>query len=70
MSEYYVTRCAVDVSPSVVRTSMLVAGEETLEPRMEKVPVRVPYPMAPHQGSIYENQRELRNPYFPKVKAT
>jgi ectoine hydroxylase-related dioxygenase (phytanoyl-CoA dioxygenase family) len=45
-------------------TSMLVAGEDTLEPRMEKLPVRVPYPSAPHQGSIYENQRELEHRYF------
>ena len=48
----------------------MVAGQDTLAPRLEPVPVRLPYPRAANQGSIYENQRELRNPYFPKVKAT
>ncbi len=48
----------------------MVAGQDTLAPRLEPVPVRLPYPRASHQGSIYENQRELKNPYFPKVKAT
>jgi ectoine hydroxylase-related dioxygenase (phytanoyl-CoA dioxygenase family) len=48
----------------------LVAGTDTLAPRLEPVPVRLPYPRAAHQGSIYENQRELKNPYFPKLKAT
>ncbi len=42
----------------------LVAGEETLAPRMTAVPVRLPYPAANHQGSIYENQLELKNRYF------
>ena len=45
-------------------SSLLVAGEETLEPRMEKCPIRLPFPPAPHQGSIYENQRELEHKYF------
>lgn len=44
--------------------ALLVCGQETLEPRMTAVPVRVPYPAAPHQGSIYENQRELATRYF------
>ncbi|MBI1779597.1 MAG: phytanoyl-CoA dioxygenase family protein [Proteobacteria bacterium] len=44
--------------------SLLVAGEETLEPRMERCPIRLPYPPAPNQGSIYENQRELEHRYF------
>ena len=48
----------------------MVAGQDTLTPRLAPVPVRLPYPRATHQGSIYENQRELKNPYFPKVKAT
>jgi len=47
-----------------------VAGTDTLAPRLEPVPVRLPYPRAAHQGSIYENQRKLKNPYFPKLKAT
>jgi len=44
--------------------SLLVCGEETLAPRMTAVPVRVPYPAAPNQGSIYENQRDLATRFF------
>ena len=44
--------------------SLLVAGEETLQPRMTAVPVRVPYPAAPNQGSIYQNQLDLGTRYF------
>ena len=43
---------------------MLVSGAETLEPRMTAVPVRLPYPAAPKQGSIYENQRDLGTRFF------
>ncbi len=42
----------------------LVAGEETLTPRMAGVPVRLPYPAAQRQGSIYENQSALRSRFF------
>ena len=45
-------------------TSQLVSGEETLTPRMTACPVRLPLPVAAHQGSIYENQRELKNKFF------
>ncbi len=45
-------------------TAALVAGEETLTPRMTGVPVRLPYPAAQRQGSIYENQSALRNRFF------
>jgi len=45
-------------------TSLLVAGVDTLEPRMTAVPVRLPYPAAPMQGSIYENQRDLASRFF------
>lgn len=45
-------------------TSMLVSGVDTLEPRMTAVPVRLPYPAAPMQGSIYENQRDLETRFF------
>jgi phytanoyl-CoA hydroxylase len=38
----------------------LLSGEPTLEPRLEKVPVRLPLPPALHQGSIYENQRAMK----------
>ena len=44
--------------------NLLVAGKETLTPRMTSCPVRLPLPIALHQGSIYENQRELKNRFF------
>ena len=43
---------------------MIVAGESTIEPRVTPVPVRMPLPPAPNQGSIYENQRALANRFF------
>jgi phytanoyl-CoA hydroxylase len=45
-------------------TSLLVSGEETLMPRLAPVPVRLPMPPAENQGSIYENQRQLRSRFF------
>jgi len=50
-------------------TSLLVSGEETLEPRLTPVPVRLPFPPAEHQGSIYENQRTLDRRYFADALA-
>jgi ectoine hydroxylase-related dioxygenase (phytanoyl-CoA dioxygenase family) len=44
--------------------ALMVAGEDTLEPRCAAVPVRLPLPPATHQGSIYENQRGLTNRFF------
>jgi phytanoyl-CoA hydroxylase len=44
--------------------SKLLCGEDTLEPRMERVPVRLPLPPATHQGSIYENQRARATRFF------
>ena len=44
--------------------ALLVSGKDTLEPRMTAVPVRLPYPAAPNQGSIYENQRDLGTRFF------
>jgi hypothetical protein len=29
--------------------------------------VRLPFPVASHQGSIYENQRELKNKFFEEA---
>ena len=49
--------------------SRMLFGESTIEPRMEKVPVRMPYPPALAQGSIYENQTALRNRFFDVKKA-
>ena len=45
-------------------TGLLVAGEETWTPRMTAVPMRLPFPVAEHQGSIYENQRDLEHRFF------
>jgi phytanoyl-CoA hydroxylase len=42
----------------------LIAGRSTIEPRLEKVPVRLPLPPAIHQGSIYENQSSASRRYF------
>jgi ectoine hydroxylase-related dioxygenase (phytanoyl-CoA dioxygenase family) len=42
----------------------IVLGEPTCQPRIMSVPVRMPLPRAPYQGSIYENQRSLANRYF------
>ncbi len=51
--------------------SRMVCGEPTLEPRTEKVPIRMPLPPALAQGSIYENQTALRNRFFDiKAAAT
>jgi len=44
--------------------SRMICGEPTIEPRLEKVPVRMPYPPAMKQGSIYENQTVIRNRFF------
>ena len=44
--------------------SRVVTGKPTTCPRMEDVPVRMPLPVASHQGSIYENQRTLSTRYF------
>jgi ectoine hydroxylase-related dioxygenase (phytanoyl-CoA dioxygenase family) len=42
----------------------LVAGEKTIVPRVTAVPVRMPLPPAPNQGSIYENQTATKARYF------
>ena len=39
--------------------SRMLCGEPTLEPRVVACPVRVPYPDAPTQGSIYEVQKAM-----------
>ena len=44
----------------------MVRGLPTIEPRVEPVPVRMPFPKAPYQGSIYENQRSLSHNYFER----
>jgi hypothetical protein len=44
--------------------SRMICGESTIEPRSERVPIRMPLPPALAAGSIYENQTALRNRYF------
>lgn len=44
--------------------ALLVTGEPSVEPRLERVPVRLPLPPASHQGSIYENQKSLGRRFF------
>jgi len=44
----------------------LVSGRETSQPRVAAVPVRMPLPPAPNQGSIYENQSAAPNRYFER----
>jgi len=42
----------------------MVLGKPTIEPRLTPVPVRMPFPPAPFQGSIYENQRAAAKRFF------
>ena len=45
----------------------MLRGKPTLEPRLREVPVRMPYPPAPHQGSIFENQKLVKGRSFAKM---
>ncbi len=50
--------------------SLLLCGEDDpTSPRCADVPIRLPLPAAQHQGSIYENQRTLKNSYFGTAAA-
>lgn len=50
--------------------NLLLCGEDDpMVPRCTNVPVRLPLPAALNQGSIYENQRSLRQPYFGTADA-
>lgn len=44
--------------------SRIVLGEPTVAPRLRPAPVRMPFPPASAQGSIYENQRGAKVRYF------
>jgi len=44
--------------------SRIVLGKPTIEPRVTPVPVRMPLPPAPFQGSIYENQKAAAKRFF------
>jgi phytanoyl-CoA hydroxylase len=52
------------VSDLAAYDANLVAGASTITPRLTAVPVRMPLPPAPRQGSIYENQTTIRARYF------
>jgi phytanoyl-CoA hydroxylase len=52
------------VSDLAAFDARMVVGSPTIEPRLEKVPVRMPLPPAPRQGSIYENQTSATRRYF------
>ena len=43
---------------------LMVCGQSTLEPRMQALPVRMPFPLARKQGSLYENQSTMPRRYF------
>jgi phytanoyl-CoA hydroxylase len=45
----------------------MVRGKATSEPRLANVPVRIPLPPSPFQGSIYENQKASRTRFFAKA---
>jgi phytanoyl-CoA hydroxylase len=49
--------------------ALMVAGTPSNAPRLTPVPVRLPLPPADLQGSIYENQKGLKNRFFDVVKA-
>ena len=50
--------------------SRMLCGEKTLHPRLAAAPVRMPYPPALNQGSIYENQTAVGSRYFEISTAT
>lgn len=45
----------------------MVRGKPTIEPRLRDVPVRMPYPPAPNQGSIFENQKLVKGRSFAEA---
>jgi len=49
--------------------ALMACGTPTITPRLTQVPVRMPLPGADKQGSIYENQKGLKNRFFDVVKA-
>jgi ectoine hydroxylase-related dioxygenase (phytanoyl-CoA dioxygenase family) len=48
--------------------SRMLCGQSTLEPRVERVPMRMPYPPALNPGSIYENQTATQRRYFQQAE--
>jgi len=49
-------------------TNRLLSGRQSPEPRLAPVPVRLPLPPARQGGSIFENQRGMRNAYFGRAE--
>ena len=47
----------------------MLSGASTITPRLDDVPVRMPLPPAPKQGSIYENQTAAKSKYFDRQAA-
>ena len=47
--------------------SRIVLGNSTVEARVRPAPVRMPFPPAKSQGSIYENQRGAKVKYFAEA---
>ena len=45
----------------------MVRGQPTIEPRLADVPVRMPLPPSPFQGSIYENQKASSKRFFARA---
>jgi phytanoyl-CoA hydroxylase len=64
---------AADAWPLVNWTNLeefdgrMICGEPTLEPRCAPGSIRMPYPPALNQGSIYENQTVIAKRYFDVV---
>ncbi len=48
--------------------SRMLCGQSTIEPRVERVPMRMPFPPALNPGSIYENQTSVQRRYFQHVE--
>jgi ectoine hydroxylase-related dioxygenase (phytanoyl-CoA dioxygenase family) len=46
--------------------ALILRGEPVFEPRVEKVPVRIPLPNTPTTGSIYESQTYLKEPVLAR----
>ena len=49
--------------------ALMLCGESTIEPRLAEVPVRIPLPQPPTQGSIYEIQKQSAVKGFETVEA-
>ncbi len=45
---------------------LMLCGKSTLEPRMQSLPLRMPFPLAQRQGSLYENQALMPVRYFER----